>query len=204
MTSLYYCRTSLSEAAMHFGASRPAHTEWSSELRPGRTGLVIFRCDANRRVAPMRWGLPPSAFPARSRTNVGRTTLWFRELWGKDRALFASAHRCLVVLDCFALPEGVSGERIRCHYGLDDQPIFGWAGVWLRTRAGSGYAGFVGGAIGAAGCSVPVPMLLGPHEYAAWFGDDIGVAAEIVTRLDPFPGLYRQPTDMPWGADRES
>lgn len=204
MTSLYYCRTSLSEAAMHFDANAPAHAEWSSELRPGRTGLVIVRSDAERLVVPMRWGLPPSVFPARDHKDVGRTTLWFRELWGRDRALFASAHRCLVVLDSFALSEGVSGERTRCHYGLDDQQIFAWAGVWLRTRTGSGYAGFVVGANAADGRCVPVPMLLGPHEYAVWFGEDIGAAAEIVTRLDPFPGLYREPTDIVWGADRES
>lgn len=188
---------------MHFGASRPAHAEWSSELRPGRTGLVITRSDAGRVVASMRWGLPAPVFPASGRKGVGRTTLWFRELWGRDRALFAPAHRCLVVLDCFALPEDASGKRTRCHYGLDEQAIFGWAGVWLRTRAGSGYAGFVGSANTADGRSVGVPMLLGPQEYAAWFGDDTGAAAEIASRLDPFPGLYREPTDIPWGTDRE-
>lgn len=204
MTSLYYCRTSINEAAMHFDAIAPAHAQWSCELRPGRTGLVVTRSDAGRVVAPMRWGLPASAFPASGRKSVGRTTLWFRELWGRDRALFAPAHRCLVVLDCFALPEGASGERTRCHYGLDDQPIFGWAGVWLRTRAGSGYAGFVGSANAADGRCAPEPMLLGPHEYEAWFGDDISAAAEIVSRLDPFPGLYREYTDIPWGADRGS
>lgn len=204
MTSLYYCRTSLSEVAGHFGAVRSAQGEWSAELRPGRIGLIVVKSNSDRLVVPMRWGLPSSVFPARDRARAGRTTLRFRELWGRDRAMFEPAHRCLVVLDCFALPEGVSGARTRCHYGLDDQPIFAWAGVWLRTQAGSGYAGFVGSANAADGRCAPEPMLLGPHEYEVWFGDNIGAAAEIVSRLDPFHGLYREPTDIPWGADRES
>ena len=64
MPSLYRCRTSLSEVAALFGATPPARADWSAEVRPARTGLIVRQSEEGRRIEAMRWGAElPEALP---------------------------------------------------------------------------------------------------------------------------------------------
>ena len=97
MPSLYRCRTSLGEVAALFAATPPPRADWSAELWPGRTGLVVRRDGEERRIDAMRWGadLPAGAadFPRHRRSE-----LWFRELWPAHAHLLAPEARCLIVV----------------------------------------------------------------------------------------------------------
>ena len=133
MPSLYRCRTSLGEVAALFAATPPPRADWSAELWPGRTGLVVRRDGEERRIDAMRWGadLPAGAadFPRHRRSE-----LWFRELWPAHAHLLAPEARCLIVVEEFALPDGPAGARARTWYGFDNPPLFAWAGVWTRRH----------------------------------------------------------------------
>src|SRR3546814_11964324 len=71
MPSLYRCRTSHGEVAALFAATPPPRADWSAELWPGRTGLVIRRDGEERRIEAMRWGanLPGGADRKSTRLN---------------------------------------------------------------------------------------------------------------------------------------
>src|SRR3546814_19495886 len=129
MPSLYRCRTSLGEVAALFAATPPPRADWSAELRPGRTGLVIRRDGEERRIEAMRWGanLPGGAadFPRHR-----RPALWFRQLWPAHPPLLAPAARCLSIVADFALPHGPAGAPTRTWYGFGDGTAAGRGSVW--------------------------------------------------------------------------
>lgn len=201
MPSLYRCRTSLSEVAALFGATPPPRADWSAELWPGRTGLVVRRDGEERRIEAMRWGadLPegPADFPRRSRSE-----LWFRELWPAHTHLLAPEARCLIVVESFALPEGPDGARTRTWYGFDDPPLFAWTGVWAASAGAAGYSGFLVPGAASAPAAAAIPAIVLPDEYDAWLGGEIGIASRIARQQRANDAMYREPTEAPWGADR--
>lgn len=201
MPSLYRCRTSLGEVAALFAATPPPRADWSAELWPGRTGLVIRRDGEERRIEAMRWGanLPEGAadFPRHR-----RPALWFRQLWPAHAHLLAPEARCLIIVEDFALPDGPEGARTRTWYGFDDPPLFAWAGVWTASAGGAGYAGFLvpGGAPAPAASTMPAIVL--PEDYDAWLGGDMRIAGRIARQQRAHDAMYREPTEAPWSADR--
>lgn len=201
MPSLYRCRTSLGEVAALFAATPPPRADWSAELWPGCTGLVIRRDGEERRIEAMRWGanLPEGAadFPRHR-----RPALWFRQLWPAHAHLLAPEARCLIIVEDFALPDGPEGARTRTWYGFDDPPLFAWAGVWTASAGGAGYAGFLvpGGAPAPAASTMPAIVL--PEDYDAWLGGDMRIAGRIARQQRAHDAMYREPTEAPWGADR--
>lgn len=203
MTSLYRCRTSLAETSQHFGAGPARLALWSAELRPGRLGLVIAAADGGREIRIMRWGLPASLFPARGRPDRGRTTLWAREISERAPFLWEPEHRCILVADSFALPEGRPGERTRCWFGLEDEPLFGWAGIWIETPDGPAYAGLNVASGDPMLANSALPALLQPHEYDEWLFGNPSQVWLLARRANLGTGLYREPTEEPWGADRD-
>lgn len=200
MPTLYRCRTSLAEVARMFDAEPPPHADWSGELWPGRIGLVVRSEGAARRIEAMRWGLPPALGEAAPRRRAP-TGVWWRQLLPDRSGLLAPAHRCLIILDSFALPDGVSGARTRTWYGFDDPPIFAWAGLWRTGARVRGYAGMLVDAAAPVRPNRIMPALLDRRDHATWLEADIGEASRQV-RSVAWPGLYREPTEQPWGADR--
>lgn len=200
MPSLYRCRTSLGEVAALFAATPPPRADWSAELWPGRTGLVVRRDGEERRIDAIRWGadLPAGAadFPRHRRSE-----LWFRELWPAHAHLLAPEARCLIVVEEFALPDGPAGARTRTWYGFDNPPLFAWAGVWRASAGVAGYAGFlVAGDAPAPAAAMPAIVL--PEGYDAWLGGDMRIAGRIARQQRAHDAMYREPTEAPWGADR--
>ncbi|WP_447753157.1 hypothetical protein [Sphingopyxis fribergensis] len=149
----------------------------------------------------MRWGVK-RAHHWFGPPEKARTTYWLRELWPEEKALLEPAHRCLIILDSFALPDGAAGERTRTWHGYDARPIFAWAGVWREGRGGAGFAGIVVDAAPPLDPQRTMPLLIAPADYAIWLEADLLSAVRLI-KSDADPDLYREPTDQPWGADRE-
>ncbi len=203
MPTLYRCRTSLREVADLFQAEPPPHAEWEAELWPKRTGLVVVDRGAGRRIEPMRWGVPPSPIDFSNPGKRPPTSLWFGTLWMNKDELLGPAHRCLVIADSFALPDGPEGARTRTWYGFDDRPVFAWAGVWRQAKAGAGYAGLMVDAADPVSPNRAMPAILdGEEEYGLWLSADPAAASRVAMRSPPRPDMYREPTEQPWGADR--
>ena len=201
MPSLYRCRTSLSEVAALFGTTPPARADWSAELWPGRTGLVVRRDGEERRIEAMRWGanLPegPADFPRHR-----RTALWFRELWPAHAHWLAPDARCLIVVESFALSDGPAGARTRTWYGFDDPPLLAWAGVWTASAGVAGFAGFLVSGAHPVPATATMPAIVLPDEFDAWLGGDMSIAGRIARQQRAHDAMYREPTEAPWGADR--
>lgn len=149
----------------------------------------------------MTWGMPPPPFDFTRRDEKPRHSFFLRELWSAEKELFQPAHRCLIILDSFALPDGPAGARTRTWHGYDGRPIFGWAGLWREGRDTRGYAGFVVETMPEVEPRRTVPAIVEPEEYETWLTGETGPASRIVSRLHSGEGLYCEPTEQPWGAD---
>lgn len=201
MTSHYSCQTSLSEVAEEFAATPPRPTDWSPELWPGRTGLIVRESEDGRIVETMTWGVPPPFHHPRPDSWRG-ATFWFRQLREKVRWLLDPAQRCIIVLDSFAYPGGDKGSRTRTYYGFEDRPIFGWAGVWSDTGHAIGYGGLLVAADHPVSPGRAMPVILDRADYGAWLGPE-PTAQQIALQSAPHPGMFREETERPWGADRD-
>lgn len=149
----------------------------------------------------MRWGVK-RAHHWFGPPEKARTTYRLRELWPEEKPLLEPEHRCLIILDSFALPDGAAGARTRTWHGYDDRPIFAWAGVWREGRGGAGFAGVVVDAAPPLDPQRTMPLLVAPADYASWLEADLLSAVRLI-RSDANPDLYSETTEQPWGADRE-
>jgi putative SOS response-associated peptidase YedK len=166
MASLYRCRGSRDELASLFDCKVDRKLTWQPQMRPGQAGLVICRHGSRRIARAMRWGIPP---PGES----GGEHLW-TELDPFSNAAFGNREnrprRCLIVLDSFALPDGARGQRTRSWFGLWDEPLFAWAGLW-REVDGHGPS-FIGASahsnrlVRRVGSIMPV--ILRPADHERW------------------------------------
>lgn len=200
MPTLYRCRTALSEVAALCDASAPAAADWSGELWPNRIGLIVRATPEGRIIEAMRWNLPAPLGPPDAKAEP-RTTVWFREFLRDARHLHAPSSRCLIITDSFAFPDGNDGSRTRTWYGFEDRPIFAWAGIWHHNGKQPGFCGFHAPATAPVTPGQAMPAILDPSEYRTWLEADLAEASPLVRRERIWPGLYREETEQPWGAD---
>lgn len=201
MTVLYRCRTALSEVARTFDAAAPAAADWSAEVWPGRDGLVVHTLDGQRRIAAMAWGVRNASFAWRECDHT-LTGVWFRDIYRNSAGFLAPQHRCLIVLESFACPDGAPGARKRTWFGFEDWPIFAWAGFWTESRQGRGFCGFLVAANELVTASSIMPAIVAPSDYDAWLYGDLSAIARIARTTMSSETMYREPTEEPWGGDR--
>src|SRR3546814_12852817 len=114
----------------------------------------------------MRWGaMVPAGAAEFPREN--RTALWFRELWPAPPRLLVPEARRLIIVEDFALPDGPPGARPRTWYGLEDKPVFAWAGVWSVSGGVSAYCGFLVAGASPLYYSTNLPSYVPPHPPEA-------------------------------------
>lgn len=201
MTHLYSCRTALSEVATIFDAVTPAAASWSAEMWPGRVGLAVRGVEGDRRIEPMTWGVLDWSFLF-DRTKERRTSAWFRELFPDHVEMLRPERRCLIVLDAFAYPGGNRGKRTRTWFGFEDRPICAWAGFWTDEAQGRSFCGLIAPSNDLVEPSRAMPTIVAPEECGAWLTGDLAVAARLARRTIDSDGMYREPTEEPWGGDR--
>ncbi|MBY8823448.1 SOS response-associated peptidase family protein [Sphingomonas colocasiae] len=201
MTALYRCRTALSEVAGLFEADAPPQADWSAELWPGRTGLIVRSANAGRVVETMKWGIAGNIADG-TRGRPPATTLWFRELFPSRPDWLDPERRCLIIMDSFACPEGPAGARTRTWFGLEHIPLFAWAGIWRENESARGYCGLVAAADDRIRDRGPMPALLRPEEAGEWLLGDLITAGRLARRSYPAEDMYREALDEPWSAPR--
>ncbi|WP_147395424.1 SOS response-associated peptidase family protein [Altericroceibacterium spongiae] len=200
LTSLYRCRTALSELREHFNALTPARASWSAEVWPERSGLVVYRKSGNRIAEPMRWGIPRTILNGVRNGRPVSTTMWFQRRNPTQSARFENPWRCLIVLDSFACPSGSPGARTRTWFGLDDRPIFAWAGVWAQVEDGKVFCGMLAPSNNVV-FRPSMPVILDPDDYDLWLGGRLDRAAPLANRPYGEGRMYREELGEPWGGD---
>jgi len=199
VTTLYRCRTALSEVREQFGAVTPERATWSAEVWPDRVGLVVYRKDRKRIAEPMRWGIPHTLLDGVRGGRALSTSIRFNWVKVEEGAKFENPWRCLIIMDSFAYPSGPPGARTRTWYGLEHQPVFAWAGVWAQVGDEKRYCGLLAEAnLVVAGPSMPV--ILDPEDYALWLGGRFDRASPLANRPYSEGKMYMEALGEPWNA----
>jgi len=197
MPALYQCRTSLREVAAVVAATAPRDATWSAELWPGRHGLIARNDDGGRVIETMEFGIASAASGSGMQHQF-----WFRELWPAQSWLLEPPHRCLVIADRFAVPEGPTGHRTRSWIGHEDDMVFAWAGIWYDAAGKPCYAGLLVKGDEGAFAGHSVPAVLDRSDQDDWLSADIRSASRLV-RQSPSPsGFYIEATEEPWVSNR--
>jgi putative SOS response-associated peptidase YedK len=171
MCNLYTVRKSAAEVAAHFGVANPMASNAPEEIYPGTPGMVVMEADGARELRSMTWGFPlrlkdmkPDAKP-KPVNNIADLS---KPMWiGLARK---PQWRCLIPVTGFAEAEGQKGKMTRTWFGLKDEPIFAWGGLWrVSDEWGPVYSGAMTNANEAVS---PVhnrmPVLLHLDEYERW------------------------------------
>jgi putative SOS response-associated peptidase YedK len=198
LTTLYRCRTALGEVREQFGALTPPWASWSAEMWPGRIGLAVYGDGGERRAEAMRWGIPRTIIDGVPGHRPVTTTIWFQRIPPAQLARFEAAHRCLILLDSFACPEGPAGEKTRAWFGVEDRPVFAWAGIWAQTPDGKAFCGL----LAVANAIVPgpsMPVILDPDDYDLWLRGTRHRATPLANRPYSEARMYREALGEPWG-----
>lgn len=197
LTTLYRCRTALGEVRDHFDARVPARAIWSAEVWPERSGLVVYRKNGKRFAEPMRWGIPRTILDGVRNRRAVSTAMWFNRRKVEETARFQNPWRCLIVLDSFAYPAGQSGARKRMWFGVEDRPIFAWAGVWAEVEDEKHFCGLLAEANDIVqGRSMPV--ILDRDDYNLWLGGRLDRASPLANRPYSELRMYEETLGEPW------
>lgn len=180
MTLLYRLDASATQIAERFAASAGADPWEGDYVAPGKFAPVVTagrefvagprpNGDPVRRLIPRLWGVPPppsAGDPSRSVPTVRNldSPFWVGNLRNSE-------FRCLVPATAFMEWGGVdprTGRKRQCWFGVADQPLFAFAGVWKDSEVPS-FALLTclsNAALRAEGCHA-MPVILQP-DAKAW------------------------------------
>jgi putative SOS response-associated peptidase YedK len=140
------------------------------EIFPDHAAPVIVAADdpaAPRRLETMRWGWPPFGQVKRPITNIRNLA---SPMW--RGAIADPRRRCLVPVTEFCewcdRPDPATGRKRKHWFGLRDQPLFAFAGLWRPTADGPRYAFLTCEAnplVGAVHAKA-MPVIVTPGEQA--------------------------------------
>ena len=103
------------------------------DVYPGGHGMVVREEDGQRILQSMTWGFPlamkskVTGQPIKPKpvNNIADlTSFMWRFVAPRPE------HRCIIPLTGFCEAEGEKGAKTRTWFGVKDQPIFAWAGMW--------------------------------------------------------------------------
>ena len=201
MCNLYTATASVTEVARTFDAQIPMPFNTPGDILPGRPGMVVREEQGTRILQAMVWG-----FPLRTRTmrpeskpkpvnNIADLT---KPMWsGLARK---PEWRCLIPVTAFAEAEGPRGARTRTWFGVRDEPVFAWAGLWRQSAEwGDVYAGVM------TECNAAIrpvhdrmPVLLTRDDHEAWLHGSIDDIAALQARCFPDELITMRRTSDLW------
>ena len=151
------------------------------ELFPKRIGWVVRQQDGRRILDTMIWGFPPPAAARAPVTNVRNLSspFWRSALSRPDR-------RCLVPVSDFCEWSGEKGAKTEHWFGVNDDALFAFAGVWRPTEAGRAFAFLTCDPNPLVAPIHPkaMPVILHPEDYDTWLEAETADACSLAA---PFP-----------------
>ena len=201
MCNLYTATRSVAEVASLFRAQVPLPSNLPEDVLPGRPGMVVREEGGQRILQSMVWGFPlrlkgmkPESKP-KPVNNIAdlRKSVWI----GLARK---PEWRCLIPVTRFAEAEGEKGSKTRTWFGVRDQPMFAWAGLWRKSvEWGDVYAGVM------TDCNEAIrpvhnrmPVLLHPEDHEQWLHGDLDDIVALQKRCFPDDLITMERTNDLW------
>jgi len=175
--------------------------DWSPRynIAPTQPVATVRQSGASRILATMRWGLVPSWA---SDISIGNRLINGRCETVLQKPSFRDSfrlRRCLIPADGFYQWKKSSKERQPFHFGMKDNSLFAFAGVWDRWKSPDGQT--------LESCSIlttapnkwledvhdRMPVILPPCHYQTWLTMPAAEAETLVELLVPFdPSLMNR------------
>ena len=188
MCNLYTATKSAAEVAALFRARVPLSFNIPSDILPGRPGMVVREQDGERMLQSMVWGFPLrlKTMKPGSKPKPVNNIADLRKPMGIGLAR-KPEWRCLIPVTGFAEAEGPKGAMTRTWFGVRDQPLFAWAGLWRKSiEWGDVYAGVM------TDCNEAIrpvhnrmPVLLQPDNYEQWLHGSLNDIVSLQDRCFP-------------------
>jgi putative SOS response-associated peptidase YedK len=165
--NLYRMKGRLEEAAALFGAKPDPGANFSEEVYPGYSGLVI----AEGAARAMTWGFPlrlktmkPTSKP--KAVNNARDDKLTTPMWRQS----FEKRRCLIPVSQWAEAEGPAGKMTRTWYSLHGEDLFAVAGIWRPSDEwGNCYSMvMVDGCPQMSDVHDRMPVILRPEHWDRW------------------------------------
>ena len=201
MCNLYSTKPSAAEVAALFRAQVPLPFNTPDEVLPGRPGMVVREQDGQRILQAMVWGFPlrlKSMKPESKPKPVNNIADLTKPMWaGLARK---PEWRCLIPVTRFAEAEGPKGGRTRTWFGVRDEPLFAWAGLWRKSvEWGDVYAGVM------TDCNEAIrpvhdrmPVLLHADEHDRWLHGSFDDIVALQDRCFPDAAITIEQTQELW------
>jgi len=185
------------ELASHFEIDFEPDLEFASTWEPRFniapsqpvTTVYVPEGSASRAIVNRRWGLIPSWAKD---PKIGNRQINARAETLAEKPAFRKAlerRRCLIAADGFYEWSGPARSKQPYHIALEDQSVFGFAGLWECWRDPEGHEIESCTVITAAANTVlgelhsRMPVILDPAHYEAWLDPTNRSAAELLALL---------------------
>lgn len=202
MCNLYTVKVTAEEVARHFGVTNPvAPSNAGPEVYPGTPGMVVTEREGHRSLASMTWGFPlvlKTMKPGSKPKPVNNVAVLTKGMWvGLARK---PEWRCLIPVTGFAEAEGPDGSKTRTWFGVKDEPIFAWAGLWrVSDEWGPVYSGVMTDANEAVRpVHERMPVLLHVYDHERWMHGSFDDILDLQKRVYPTDLITIDRTPEPW------
>ena len=188
MCNLYSMTATVDEMKKLFGGFEGDRANVAShgEIYPNRMAPVIRHDEGALKLEDMQWGFPgPQAARGRPVTNVRNLSSPF---WRS--ALGNPGRRCLVPVTKFsewsAEPNPETGRKVKHWFGMEDESLFAFAGIWRPGEEAPFYAFLTCPPNDMVGAVHPkaMPVILAPETYETWLNADVEEATSLAR---PYP-----------------
>lgn len=168
MCNLYRMVKAPAEVARLFRVPEPHGLNFSEEVYPGYSGLVV----AQGELRTMTWGFPLALKGKQGQAlkpkpvNNTRTDKLDSGFWKSS----FEHRRCLIPVSAFAEAEGPKGGKTRTWLSLPEWPVFACAGIWRDSAEwGPVYSMVMTDAAEAtAEVHDRMPVILAPEHEEQW------------------------------------
>jgi len=182
------------QAVAEYFESASEEEEWSPRynIAPTQPVVTVRQTGASRILSMMRWGLVPSWA---SDISIGSRLINGRSETVLERPAFRDSfrtRRCLIPADGFYEWKKTGKQRQPFHFGMKDNALFAFAGVWDRWRSPAGQV--------LESCSIlttapnklladvhdRMPVILPRLHYQTWLTAPAAEAERLAELLVPF------------------
>ncbi|OBX17911.1 hypothetical protein A9995_14010 [Erythrobacter sp. QSSC1-22B] len=178
MCNLYRMTATVDEMKGLFGSFAGDRTNLQTRdaIYPDQTAPVIRRVGDELTMENMIWGIPGWSEKQRPITNVRNLESGF---W--KPMLSSSDAKVLVPVSQFCEWAGEKGAKTKVWFGMKDEPLFAFAGIFRKTGEGMRYAFLTTepNSLVAPVHPKAMPVIIRQSDYASWLQSDYRTAVEL-------------------------